>query len=255
MSDVVPIFYDHSSRKSLLTYWNAKDTVPGAPQSIVGLCKSAGLKECFGVSTNFHTFLEAWKNLKEEKISFRFGLQLTLCDDAKVHTDDSLKNEHKVIVFMKNSNAYVDLIRLYTACASDPTNRYYLQRFDCKQLKQHWTDNLLLAIPFFDSCIHANMLRYGASIVPDFPVKPMIFREVDSGVPFASLIDKALDLYNADGSHEEVKTKTIYYEKKDDLEAYITERARKARGSFSKPNLNYMCSPRFCFEEWKELTT
>ena len=250
---IIPLFYNDSSRKSLMTYWTEKESTAEGPPSIVSLCKKAGLKQCFGVSTNFHSFLEGWKNLKAEGIQFCFGLQLTLCDDAKVHDQASLTNEHKIIVFAKNSQAYFDLIRLYTACASDQTNRYYIQRFDCKQLAKFWTDNMILALPFFDSFVHVNLLGYGASRVPDFPVKPVLFREVSSGIPFASLVDRGLDRYNQNKQCEEIRTKTIYYEKRDDFDAYITERARRQRGSFNKPNLDYMCSPHFCFESWKEL--
>jgi hypothetical protein len=251
---ILPIWYDYSSRKSLLTYWGEKDVTPEGPQSIVSLCKTAGLKQCFGVSTNFHVFLEAWKSCKEAGIQFSFGLEMTLCDDATIHTEESLINEHKVIIFALNSAAYQDLIRLYTACHSKVENRYHMQRFDCKQLTQYWTDNLLLAIPFFDSFIHINTMRYKAAIMPSFPVGPVIFRETNSGLPFASIIDDALDTYNSDGPREEVRVKTIYYEKYADFEAYITDRARRQRANFNKPNLDYMCSPHFCFEDWQALT-
>lgn len=253
MSEVLPVFYDHSSRRSLLTYWGAKDVTPEGPQSIIELCKKASLKRCFGVSTNFHTFLEAWKGCKEAGIQFCYGLELTLCDDAAVHAEESLRTEHKVLVFMRNSAAYEDLIRLYTAVHANQANRYYVQRADCRLLAQYWTANLELVLPFFDSFIHANTLRYGANIVPSFPVKPVIFREVNSGLPFASLIDAALDRYNGDRSHEEVRVKTVYYDRYADFEPYIAERARHKRASFNKPNLDFMCSPRFCFEEWEAL--
>lgn len=253
MNDILPIWKDHSSRRGLLTYWSTKDVTPEGPQSIIQLCKKASLKRCVGISTNFHTFLEAWKGLKQEGIQFCFGLQLTLCDDVADHSEASLKSEHKVLVFMRNSAAYEDLIRLYTACHANQINRYYIQRFDCKSLAQHWTANLELVIPFFDSFIHANTLKYGASIVPAFPVKPTLFRETNSGVPFAPLIDAALDRFNVTKDHEEVKVKTICYEKYDDFEPYITERARHKRATFNKPNLDHMCSPRFCFEDWETI--
>lgn len=250
---VLPIWYDHSSRKSILTYWEAQDCTPEGPQSIIELCKGLGLKQCYGVSNNFHTFLEAWKGCKAAGIEFRFGLEIWLCDDAKVHTEESRRNEHKVIVFAKNSAAYKDLIKLFSACHADQTNKYYIQRFDCRQLKQYWTENLMLALPFFDSFLHANTLRHGASIIPDFPAKPVIFREQGSGIPFAGLIDAALDVYNVDGGHEEVATKTIYYAKRADLDAYITYRVIQNRTSFNVPNLDFMCSPHFSVESWKEL--
>lgn len=252
-ADIVPLFYDHSSRKSLLTYWPAKDVTPEGPQSIIELCKRAGLKKCFGVSTNFHTFLEAWKGCKEAGIQFCFGLELLMCNDAKAHTDESRRSEHKIIVFMRNSEGYRDLIRIFTACHGDITNKYYVQRFDYQQLNPLWTDNLMLAAPFFDGFIHRNALGFGANIVPHMPVKPVLFREMNTGVPYAHLIDAALDVYAKGDEYEQVKTKTIYYEKREDLAAYITYRAIQSRSTFNVPNMDFMCSPRFCFEEWEEL--
>lgn len=250
---ILPIFYDHSSRRATLTYWPAKEVTPGGPQSIIELCKRAGLSQCFGVSTNFHTFLEAWKGCKDAGLHFCFGLELVMCNDAKLHTEESRASEHKIIVFMRNTAGYEDLIKLYTACHGNAENKYYRQRFDYPQLNALWTDNLLLAVPFFDSFLHRNILGYGSHIVPHMPVNPILFREVATGVPFASLIDAALDNYCRAGDHEQVRTKTIYYEKREDFAAYITYRAIQARTTFNVPNMDFMCSPRFCFEEWEEL--
>ena len=69
-----------------------------------------------------------------------------------------------------------------------------VSRFDFKQLKPLWTDNLILVLPFFDSFIAKNLLSYGAAIVPHFDfTKPVLFREVGSNLPFAHLIDAALE--------------------------------------------------------------
>lgn len=250
---IIPLFYDHSCGRSLLTFWPEKDTKPDGPQSIISLCKKAGLKQCYAVSTNFHTFIEGWKELKAEGIQLCFGLELVMVEDAKIHTEESRRAEHKIIAFAKNPTALNDLFKISTACHSDITNRYYLHRFDYKQLKPLWTDNLMLVVPFWDSFLHRNTLTYGANIVPEMPAKPVLFREVNSGVPYASLIDAAIDRFNQQRDHEEVKIKTIYYPKREDFEAYTVFRAIENRSSFNSPNLDYMCSPRFCFEEWEEL--
>ena len=254
MSDIVPIWADHSTRRSLLTYWPEKDTKPHGPQSIISLAKKAGLKQCFGISNNFHTFIEAWKGLKDAGIQFCFGLELIMVQDAKIHTEETLRQEHKILIFAKNAQAYKDLIKIYSACHSDKDNRYYVQRFDYKRLNALWTDNLMLVMPFFDGFLHKNTLVHGANIIPDMPVKPLIFREVDSGIPFAGLIDAAIDRFNANKDHEEVRTKTIYYEKRADFEAYTVLRSIQNRGSFDSPKVDFLCSPRFCFEEWERIS-
>ncbi len=255
MSDKpIALFYDHSTRRSLLTYWSEKETKPGGPQSIISLCKKAGLKQCFGVSNNFHTFMEAWKGLKEAGIQFCFGLELVMVQDAKIRTDETLRQEHKIIIFARNAAGYKDLIKIYSACHSDEDNFYYLQRFDYKQLKPLWTDNLMLVMPFWDGFLHKNTLVYGANIIPDLPVKPTLFREIASEVPFARYIDRAVDRFNIAKDHEEIKIKTIYYEKRADFEAYTVFRSIQNRGTFNCPNINFMCSPQFCFESWEELS-
>jgi DNA polymerase III alpha subunit len=253
MSNIIALFHDHSSRRGILTYWKESECIEGGPQSILKLAKEANLKEVFGISNNLHTFFEAYRNLKEQNISFRFGLSLIMCKDVNDKTEDSLKTEHKIIVWAKNSQAYKDLIKIYTKCHADINNKYYIQRFDFNQLNALWTNNLILSIPFFDSFIHKNLLQYGSNIIPQFPVQPIIFREQNSGLPFENLINNALDNYNKDKSMEEIRCKTIYYENKDDARAYITYRALDNRASFNSPGIDFLCSNNFSFQDYKEL--
>lgn len=253
MSNIIPLFYDHSSKRSILTYWKEEECVENGPQSIVKIAKNNSLKEIFGISNNFHTFFEAYKNLKEQNINFRFGLSLIMCNDINDKSEESIKTQHKIIIWMKNSTAYKDLIKIYTKCHADINNKYYIQRFDFNQLNSLWTNNLILSLPFFNSFIHKNTLEYGCDIMPNFPVLPIIFREQNSGLPFENLINKALEKYNKDGNMEEVKCKTIYYEKKDDMKAYMVYRAIENQSTFAKPELEDFCSNNFSFEDYKEL--
>jgi len=106
----------------------------------------------------------------------------------------------------------------------------------------------------FDSYVHKNLLHYGSSIIPDLPCKPIIQREVDSGLPFERLINNALDEYNKNGDMEEIKTKTIMYSKKGDCAAFINYRAINNRSTFSNPEFDYLCSDNFSFEDYQNLT-
>lgn len=257
MSEIIPLFYDQSSFKSILTYEKPrKVTDPSAPDSIVEICKENGLKKCVGVSRNFSTFIDAWKNLNAIGTELIWGIEFTMCDDAKAHTDESRINEHKVIVFMKNKDAYKNLLNIYTACHSNIDNKYYLQRFDYKQLKELWSDDLILTIPFFDGFIGRNLLNYGSAIVPDMSfTKPIILRERGSNLPFEGLIHKALDKYNKDKKIEEFDVKTIYYKSRTDFRAYSVYRGIMNKELHSKPNMEHFGSREFCFESWKELVT
>lgn len=256
-NNIIPVFYDHSSKKSILTYDKPSDVTAKGPRSIVKLCKDAGINEVYGVSDNFSTFITAYKNCRDAGLKFRFGLEMWLCDDAKVHTEESLDTEHKVIIFAKNSKAYQDLIKIYSACRTTRDNFYYKFRFDFNQLNALWTENLTLALPFFDSFIQKNNLSYNSRIIPKFPVKPIIFREQSCEHPQQSLTDTFLDSYNTDNQYEEVKTKTIFYEKRKHLDQYTVYRCIHNRGNksdFDDPKLEFFCSPEFCLESYLELT-
>lgn len=254
MSEVIPLFYDHSSYKSILTFWEPKDCLPNGPKSIVSLCKDAKLKECVFISKNFATLPEAWKNLKAEKINLFFGIEMIMCDDAKIHTDESRRNEHKIIIFFKNQDGYRDLLKLYSACNTDPENKYYVMRFDYKQLKKYWTNNLMMALPFFDSFVARNLLGFGTTIVPDLSfTKPVIFREKNSGLPFEPLINEALNRFNPNKEYKEQFVKTIYYGERKDFKAYMAYRCILNRSTYTEPELRHFSSQEFCFESWKEI--
>jgi DNA polymerase III alpha subunit len=254
MNDITLVSYTHDSYKSLLTYWPDKDITPDGPQSIVKLCVDNQVKRLVGISNTFASYPEAYKAVKKANIDFIFGIEIWLCDDRLVRNEQSLINEHKIIVLMKNSQGYQDLIKLYTAINSDKENFYYKSRFDCASLKKYWTDNLVLWLPFFDSFIDRNTLKHKASIVPDFPVNPVICREQETEHPHQQSIDLALDRYNKDGLLTEIKTKTVFYEKREDMFAYMTYRCMKNRSNMDKPELDEMCSPAFSFEDYLKLS-
>jgi DNA polymerase III alpha subunit len=256
--NIVPIFYDHTSLLGIMTAWTPDECKdPNGPQSFLKLAKDAGLKKVFYVSSNFEAFREALKNAKKLDLELVFGLQMWLTDDSiNNHSEQSLKQEHKIIIVAKNGNAYGDLSRIYTDCHTNIQNKYYKMRYDFKQLSKLWTSNLILAFPYVDSFLAKNRLVMGASIVPDFDFVPKediaFFKEVDSGLPFAPLIDESLAGF-AEGYKVEM-TKTCYYEKSDDCPAYMVYRGFQERSKFCKPELRWFCSDSFSFENWKELT-
>ena len=252
MSDVLPVFYDHSSNKSILTYWKDKDCTPKGPKSIVALCKEAGLKSCFGVSTNFLTFPEAQNNLSKEGIEFFFGLELWICDNPEDLSPASLVSESKIIIRADNSQGYFDLRNIYSQIYTNKKNFYYKHRSSFKEISNLWTSNLTLILPFFDSFVFQNTLTI-ASILPNLPVKPLIFREIDSGLPFADLINKALHEYNINKDCQEQAVKTIYYPTRNHFKAWQNYRCIKLRSSFQKPQMDFCCSDRFNFEDWRKL--
>lgn len=253
MSEILPVWYDHSSGKSILTYWKDKDCIESGPQSIVKLCKENGIKSCFGVSTTFLTFPEAQLALSKEGIDFTFGIEFWICNDSESLTPASQLSESKIIIRADNSQGYFDLKAIYSKVYTNPKNFYHRHRASFSEVKALWTPNLTLVLPFFDSFICQNLLTI-SSIVPDFPCPPLIFREVNSGLPFAPLIDEALDAYNSELKYSEQQVKTIFYPTKAHFKAWQVFRCIKNRSSFQKPQLNFCCSNNFSLEDWKKLT-
>ena len=257
--EIIPIFYDHTSLLGIMTAWTPDECKdPNGPQSFLKLAKDAGLKKVYYISNNFEAFREALKNAKKLDLELVFGLQMWLTDDSiNNHTEQSIKQEHKIIVFAKNGAAYNDLSRLFTDCNTNQANKYYKMRYDFKQLSKFWTKNLVLAFPYADSFLAKNRLVMGASIVPDFDFVPkddvVFMKEVDSGLPFAPLIDESMELFCKD--FEVINVKTCYYEKPEDCPAHMVYRGFQERAKFCKPELRWFCSDSFNFQSWKELSS
>jgi hypothetical protein len=77
---------------------------------------------------------------------------------------------------------------------------------------------------------------------------------VDSGLPFAPLIEKALDEFANQNGAQVQEVKSIYYAKPEDFMAYQTFRAIGEHGEYSAPNVSHLASDRFSFQAWRELT-
>lgn len=252
--EIIPIFFSDSSQRALNVWWPEKDCVsPDGPQSILTLAKKAGLKEVYFVSTRFYDMISAWRLCEENGLQLIFGLEMWICSNPEEHTEASIADESKVIIWMRSGDGYKDLIKLYSKVYTNIKNKYYKFRGSYNILKEFWTDNLLLTIPFFDSFLARNTLNYGSAIVPDFPMKPIFIREINSGLPFAPLIDEALDNFTK-GEYEIMKTKTIYYPDYSDSKAWTVYRTIKERSSFNKPQLDYCCSDNFCLSDYLEVT-
>lgn len=251
---VIALFYDDSSARAINTWVDPKDEKPNGPASIVRLCKEAGLNKCVFISSAWYSFISALKLCEKENIQLIFGLEILMCPDRHEKSDESVKQNHKIIVFAKNSAAYKDLIKLYSSFKTDKEAKYYEYRCDDKLLNEYWTDNLSLALPFFSSFVAKNLLTHGANIIPKFPTKELtIFREVETDHPHENLINYALDNFCANEDYEQVKCKSVFYEKKEDIQSATVFRGIHNKSTYHTPNLDYFCSDAFNFSAWREL--
>lgn len=250
MFSALPFFKSHYSLgKSILTLTKAGGSEPDEPSSIIDIAKKLKLSSIHLVEDSISGFLEAYKSCEDAKIALRFGLRLTVCDDINNKTNDSRDKEHKVIVFLKNSNGYSSLVKISSLACSD--GFYYYPRIDFKTLFSLWDDNnLLLGIPFYDSFVFKNNLTYSIC-VPDFSFCQPVFFIENNNLPFDLILKNRVEEY-AKNQYEIFESQSIYYENKEDFLAYLTFKCISQRTTLNKPELEHCSSNEFCAEAFKE---
>lgn len=257
MNDIIPVFSSNYSLggASVLTLDEAGKSDEGTPISICDIAKTHSLPFVTIVDDRIDGYMEAVKNIQKAKISqLEFGLKITCCADHLDKTDESLRTESKVIIMIRNRQGYYDLLKIHNLAGTD--DFYHERRTSWKRLKDLWTPNLILVIPFFSGFLARNSL-YMASIVPDFPIPAKdlwLFREVDSGLPFAPIIDEVLNRFAADTGARIQPIKSIYYSDSSRFKSYVITRALENRGTLAKPEVAHLSSDRFSFARWMEIT-
>lgn len=250
VSDILPLFKSHYSiGRSILTLEKNDSPTENGPDSIVDLALENDFKQVTVVDDSMSGFLEAYMNLKEAKIDFRFGLRLGVANDYEDKTEASLQKTSKVVIFVKNTKGYEKLIKIYSFAAKD--GFYYKPRIDYKTLEKLWSEpHLKLCIPFYDSFIFNNSLGYGCCVPEISFTEPTFFVE-SNGLPFDSLVRGRVIEY-AKEKHEVQEVKSIYYNLKEDFINYLTFRCINNRSTLNKPRLDHMSSDLFSLESWKE---
>lgn len=244
---IIPLFKSHYSvGKSILTLEKPADITDSSPISIFSIAKKHDLKEITLVEDSISGFIQAYSYAKDMGIKLIFGLRVTITEDISDKSEASLKKESKIIIFPKNNAGYKKLIKLSTIASS--TGFYYVPRLDYGTLKDNFDDNLMIAIPFYDSFLFNNSL-YGHLCVPDFSFfKPIFFVEENS-LPFDHIILDKVNYYAKD-KYEIQKTQSVFYYEREDFLAYLTFRCINNRTNLNKPNLEHMSSDTFCFESY-----
>jgi DNA polymerase III alpha subunit len=231
--------------KSILTLNHPdKDKEDGA-DSIFSIAVDNKLTSLFLVEDSMIGFFEAFRTCKELGIQLIFGYRFTCCTNR-----ENKESDHKLIVFAKNDQGCKDLNKFYsfinTECERRITN---------DELIAHLTDDLILAVPFYDSFIFNNHFCLG-NCIPDFKqIQPIFFIE-NNGLPFDNLIAKAVGDFCLD-HYKMVPAKSIYYRYKADYEALqaykvICNRSFGEQATLSSPNLNHFGSDEFCWESYEE---
>ena len=252
---MLPLFKSHYSvGKSILTV-DAPDKVEkGGSASVFDIAQKNGLPQLVLVEDSLIGFLESKKVADSLGIQLVFGLRLSVCEDMqKEFKRGSLECAHKIIIFSKNSFGCSLLNQIYTCAFTNGGGK-----IDFANLKRLYNPNdLKIAIPFYDSFLFHNLFSYKEPcILDDSFFDPIYFTEANQ-LPLDVPLLEAVESY-CKGSHPIEKVKTIYYENREDFEAYQTYKCICGRGFSSKPktldmpNLDHCGSPEFCFESYLE---
>lgn len=242
---MVPIFRSNYSLTSILTLEKAtpeQDRKPNRADSIFDICIDNNQKDVFIADNNLSGLIEAYENSKASGINLRYGFRVNVCNNIEDKTDQSTKTEGKLIIFAKD-RSFHDLIKLHNIAT---TIGIYdgKPRLDYSTLKNNWSKDLLMVIPFYDSFIFNNLL-YGHECIPDIDfAKPYICIENNS-LPFDDLIKNQI---TSSIKYDQIESKTVYYNKRKDFNAYMTYRCILNRTNFQKPELAHFGSTEFCME-------
>jgi len=248
-NDILPLFSSHGSiGRSILTLESPDKVKPTGPASIIKIALDNKLKDVYICETNFSGFIDAYKACDKYKLNLHWGLKLILCDDAAKKDEESLKSEHKCIIWMLNSEGYKPLIKIYSRAACE--GFYYCPRLDCKTLVEMWDKNLACSVPFFDSFLHKNTLSF-SQVVPNWSqIRPTFFYEPLHELPFCPLIQSAVEQHCKANKYEMMPVHSIFYPDKKSFKSYVVFRCINNRSVFSSPDISHLSDNSFCFETY-----
>ena len=246
---MLPLFKSHYSiGKSILTLNPPGTSKEEGADSIFDILLDHDLDKLILVEDTPTGFLQARKVAFEEDIDFVFGLRVSI----KCFDDEDSPSNHKVIIFSKNDKGCERLNLIYSKiyCDQNGVGSYEV-------LKNFWSeDDLMLAIPFYDSFLYQNSFSF-SSCIPDFSFCKPLFLVEDNGLPTDFLLTSIVDNYCKQYGYETQLSKSIFYKNRSDANALQTYKCICNRGfskntSLSKPNLEGFGSREFSFESWKE---
>jgi len=242
---MIALFKSHYSiGKSILTLEHPDKVKDGGPKSIFSIASK--LDQIVLVEDSLIGFLQA------QKVAESLGKQLIFGVRFSCSHEDNASNEciHKIIILAKNDNGCKLLNKIYsnTFCEGDGV-------LNLKTLKQLWNKNdLELSIPFYDSFIFMNTMFF-CSCIPDFSFcSPNFFIE-NNHLPFDQRIREKVISYCEGFNYNYTECKSIYYELREDFDAYQTYKCICAKKNgkqrtLSVPNFDHLASNEFCFESY-----
>lgn len=246
----IPLFKSHFSLgKSILTLDKPSGDINKNPASIIDLALDSGTGQLCLVDENMTGFLDAVKHCQDKKLKLLFGVRLNVTHDITQQDEASLKKRARYIVFAKNNAGYQALIKMWSIAACK--GFYYKPCIDFAHLKDIWTKDLLLAVPFYDSFLHVNSLG-GHAHVPNWGDMNPVFMLENHDLPFDPILRAKVLAFTKEQKLESVETHSIFYRSPQDFIAYMTFRCISERTTIEKPELDHCGSDNFSYISWKE---
>jgi DNA polymerase III alpha subunit len=240
---MIPIFKsDFSIGKSILRL-DEKSFNENSESSIFKILKDSNLTNLVLVEDTMTGFLEAHHNCLKFDINLIFGLNI-FCDSLA-----DKKNKDKYIIFSKNKDGCIALNKIYSFIHSEEGGFISLD-----QLKEFWSNDVSLYIPFYDSFLYNNFMYFTESI-PDLEYfNPTFFIE-NNNLPFDSFIKSSVESYCKKYNYTSLLAKSIFYNKKTDFSAFqvykcLCSRNFSNNSSIESPNLDHCSSSEFSFESY-----
>jgi len=252
---MLPLFKSHYSvGKSILTLDPPKAADASSTAcSVFDICAKHNLESLILVEDSLVGFLEAQKRSTEVGVQLVFGLRISLCSDMSSKPAKYGVGEHKVIVFAKNGRGCSLLNRLYSLAQTKGSGR-----LDSKGLESLYnSEDLFIAIPFYDSFLFHNAFLHESSCILDHSFFSPVFFLENNFLPFDSCLREMAEAYATSFGFATQEVKSIYYENREDFEAYqtykcICNRTPGRARSLDMPNLDHCGSSEFCFESYLE---
>jgi len=220
----IPIFKTHASiGKSLLKI-----------SDVERIAEENNLEEVFLIEDSMISFPDAFRTFGNK---LRFGLRLSIYNE-------DLTSASKIIAFADGDEGCNELYKLYT------------ESFD-KTIVNPWESykNIQFVVPFYDSFLYNNIF-YFTNCMPNLP-EGTIFLIEENMLPFDHIVSSKVLDYCERYKMKTVYAKSIFYENRDDIEAFQTYKIlcnrKPGRSScLSRPNLTHFGSKEFCIESWKQ---
>lgn len=241
INNILPLFKTHYSvGRSILTLEPESDK--DEADSVFTICKEYGLTSITVLEDDIAGLMPLLRGCEKAKITVVFGLLFRVLAG---------ENYHKIAVFARNSQGLKDLTKLYSISNAETKRKGFTTE---ELLAAHFTANLKLCIPFYDSYLYNNLTSFS-----NFTFEPSkyctdyeYFIEDNDG-PYDNAIGVEVIKSAAANNVLARKTKTILYKSHEDFDAYVTykcacNRMASKERTLGNPNFDSLGSDSFCIE-------